>query len=54
MTGPILAALFFTVALLATTAYFILGSIPLLVSAMRCSEPVGAMVVTVALRIAPE
>jgi len=31
MTGPILAALFFTVALLATTAYFILGSIPLLV-----------------------
>jgi hypothetical protein len=31
MSAAILAALFFTVALLVTTAYFILGSIPLLV-----------------------
>jgi hypothetical protein len=31
MSGAIVAALFFTVALLVTTAYFILGSIPLLV-----------------------
>jgi hypothetical protein len=31
MTGAMIAALFFTVALLATTAYFIMGSIPLLV-----------------------
>ena len=31
MNGPMLAALFFTVALLVTTAYFIMGSIPLLV-----------------------
>ena len=31
MTGATIAALFCTVALLATTAYFILGSIPLLV-----------------------
>jgi hypothetical protein len=31
MTGPLIAALFFTVALLVTTTYFILGSIPLLV-----------------------
>lgn len=31
MSGAIIAALFFTVALLVTTAYFIMGSIPLLV-----------------------
>jgi hypothetical protein len=31
MAAPMIAALFFTVALLVTTAYFILGSIPLLV-----------------------
>lgn len=31
MTGAMIAALFFTVALLVTTAYFIMGSIPLLV-----------------------
>lgn len=31
MPGAIIAALFFTVALLVTTAYFIMGSIPLLV-----------------------
>lgn len=31
MSGAILSALFFTVALLVTTAYFIMGSIPLLV-----------------------
>jgi hypothetical protein len=31
MTASLLAALFFTVALLVTTAYFIMGSIPLLV-----------------------
>ena len=31
MPGAMIAALFFTVALLVTTAYFILGSIPLLV-----------------------
>jgi hypothetical protein len=31
MPGAIIAALFFTVALLVTTTYFILGSIPLLV-----------------------
>ena len=31
MSGAIIAALFFTVALLVTTAYFIMGSLPLLV-----------------------
>ena len=31
MTAPVIAALFFTVALLVTTGYFILGSVPLLV-----------------------
>lgn len=31
MSGAMIAALFFTVALLVTTAYFIMGSIPLLV-----------------------
>ena len=31
MSGPQIAAMFFTVALLVTTAYFILGSVPLLV-----------------------
>jgi hypothetical protein len=31
MTAALLAALFFTVALLVTTAYFLLGSVPLLV-----------------------
>jgi hypothetical protein len=31
MTAPQIAAMFFTVALLVTTAYFILGSVPLLV-----------------------
>ena len=31
MTAPLIAALFFTVALLVTTLYFILGSIPLLI-----------------------
>jgi hypothetical protein len=31
MPGAVIAALFFTVALLVTTAYFIMGSIPLLV-----------------------
>ena len=31
MSIPLIAALFFTVTLLVTTAYFILGSIPLLI-----------------------
>lgn len=31
MSAPLIAALFFTVALLVTTAYFLLGSVPLLV-----------------------
>ena len=31
MSAPLIAALFFTVALLVTTAYFILGSVPLLI-----------------------
>ena len=31
MAAPLVAALFFTVALLVTTAYFLLGSVPLLV-----------------------
>jgi len=31
MSGAMIAALFFTVALLVTTAYFIMGSVPLLV-----------------------
>ncbi|MCU1330828.1 MAG: hypothetical protein JWN34_6198 [Bryobacterales bacterium] len=40
MSGAIIAALFFTVALLVTTAYFILGSIPLLV--LRHDTPLDA------------
>lgn len=40
MSGAIIAALFFTVALLVTTAYFIMGSIPLLV--LRHDTPLDA------------
>jgi hypothetical protein len=40
MTAPMIAALIFTVALLATTAYFVMGSIPLLI--LKHDTPVDA------------